>query len=113
MVQDLVERDLFQGAMKGGVSWLRLDGSVAPTARFDVVRQFNRDPTVEVRLSSMCTTREPGALGSIAGENLPFGLERREVSYVCCGRVERVLNCLQSHTAPSLLPLSHSPPRRA
>ena len=52
-----MERDLFQGAMKGAVSWLRLDGSVAPTARFDVVR-FNRHPpshvTVCVRHLSRC-----------------------------------------------------------
>ena len=56
---DLVERDLFQGAMKGSVSYLRLDGGVEPTARFDIVRQFNRDPTIDVLL----LTTHVGGLG--------------------------------------------------
>ena len=45
--------------MLRGVSWLRLDGSVAPTARFDVVRKFNADPSIDVLL----LTTHVGGLG--------------------------------------------------
>ena len=55
---DLVEEELF-GSMMRGVSWLRLDGSVAPTARFDVVRKFNSDPSIDVLL----LTTHVGGLG--------------------------------------------------
>ena len=55
---DLVEEELF-GSMLHGVSFLRLDGSVAPTARFDVVRKFNSDPSIDVLL----LTTHVGGLG--------------------------------------------------
>lgn len=55
---DLVEDELFGHLLKG-VSWLRLDGSVAPTARFDVVRKFNADPSIDVLL----LTTHVGGLG--------------------------------------------------
>ena len=59
-VLDLVEDELFgsRGEL-GGVSWLRLDGGVAPTARFDVVRKFNADPSIDVLL----LTTHVGGLG--------------------------------------------------
>lgn len=55
---DLVEEELF-GTMLRGVSYLRLDGSIAPTARFDVVRKFNADPSIDVLL----LTTHVGGLG--------------------------------------------------
>ena len=55
---DLVEEELF-GTMMRGVSWLRLDGSVPPTRRFDVVRKFNADPSIDVLL----LTTHVGGLG--------------------------------------------------
>lgn len=57
-VLDLVEEEVFGGMLRG-VSWLRLDGSVAPTARFDVVRKFNADPSIDVLL----LTTHVGGLG--------------------------------------------------
>jgi hypothetical protein len=105
VVQDLVERDLFQGAMKGAVSWLRLDGSVAPTARFDVVRQFNRDPTVEVRV---CV--RPEVLGCYARSQVTTSLCRLERSerpqrllvWGERGEQAEFLNCC--HTQPPSTP---------
>ena len=41
------------------MSWLRLDGGVAPTARFEVVRKFNADPSIDVLL----LTTHVGGLG--------------------------------------------------
>jgi TATA-binding protein-associated factor len=59
-VLDLVEDELFGPAGElAQVSWLRLDGSVAPTARFDVVRKFNADPSIDVLL----LTTHVGGLG--------------------------------------------------
>lgn len=57
---DLVERDLFQGkGPMAGVSYLRLDGSVEATKRFDVARRFNADSSIEVLL----LTTHVGGLG--------------------------------------------------
>eukprot|EP00192_Tetraselmis_astigmatica_P001352 CAMPEP_0117692082 /NCGR_PEP_ID=MMETSP0804-20121206/26113_1 /TAXON_ID=1074897 /ORGANISM="Tetraselmis astigmatica, Strain CCMP880" /LENGTH=1797 /DNA_ID=CAMNT_0005505457 /DNA_START=126 /DNA_END=5519 /DNA_ORIENTATION=+ len=53
---DLVERDLLQPA---GVSFLRLDGNVAASKRFEVAQRFNADPTIEVLL----LTTSVGGLG--------------------------------------------------
>ena len=59
-VLDLVEDELLGPAGElGGVSWLRLDGGVAPTARFEVVRKFNADPSIDVLL----LTTHVGGLG--------------------------------------------------
>jgi len=59
-VLDLVEDELLGPAGElEGVSWLRLDGGVAPTARFDVVRKFNADPSIDVLL----LTTHVGGLG--------------------------------------------------
>lgn len=55
---DLVETELFGASMKG-VSWLRLDGSVAASERFNVARKFNADPTIDVLL----LTTHVGGLG--------------------------------------------------
>ena len=55
---DLVETELFTTQMRD-VSWLRLDGSVAPSQRFDVVRKFNADPSIDVLL----LTTHVGGLG--------------------------------------------------
>ncbi|CAN6696823.1 unnamed protein product [Malus baccata var. baccata] len=46
---DLIERDLFLTHMKS-VTYLRLDGSVEPEKRFDIVKAFNSDPTIDVLL---------------------------------------------------------------
>ncbi|RXH83791.1 hypothetical protein DVH24_009226 [Malus domestica] len=46
---DLIERDLFHTHMKS-VTYLRLDGSVEPEKRFDIVKAFNSDPTIDVLL---------------------------------------------------------------
>ena len=55
---DLVESELFTSQMRD-VSWLRLDGSVAPSQRFEVVRKFNADPSIDVLL----LTTHVGGLG--------------------------------------------------
>jgi len=57
---DLVERDVFgpKGSLPG-VTFLRLDGSVDATKRFDVARRFNADPSISVLL----LTTHVGGLG--------------------------------------------------
>ncbi|CAN4128279.1 unnamed protein product [Withania somnifera] len=55
---DIIERDLFQNHMKN-VTYLRLDGSVEPEKRFDIVKAFNSDPTIDVLL----LTTHVGGLG--------------------------------------------------
>ncbi|XP_060973663.1 TATA-binding protein-associated factor BTAF1 isoform X1 [Cannabis sativa] len=55
---DIIERDLFQTYMKS-VTYLRLDGSVEPEKRFDIVKAFNSDPTIDVLL----LTTHVGGLG--------------------------------------------------
>jgi TATA-binding protein-associated factor len=56
---DLVETELFARDMRGSVSYLRLDGSVEPSKRFDVARRFNADPSIDVLL----LTTHVGGLG--------------------------------------------------
>ncbi|TQD70014.1 hypothetical protein C1H46_044453 [Malus baccata] len=56
---DLIERDLFHTHMKSSVTYLRLDGSVEPEKRFDIVKAFNSDPTIDVLL----LTTHVGGLG--------------------------------------------------
>ncbi|KAG9442446.1 hypothetical protein H6P81_018300 [Aristolochia fimbriata] len=55
---DIIEKDLFQTHMKS-VTYLRLDGSVEPERRFDIVKSFNSDPTIDVLL----LTTHVGGLG--------------------------------------------------
>ncbi|PON37204.1 Coatomer beta subunit [Parasponia andersonii] len=55
---DIIERDLFQMHMKS-VTYLRLDGSVEPGKRFDIVKAFNSDPTIDALL----LTTHVGGLG--------------------------------------------------
>lgn len=55
---DIIERDLFHAHMKN-VTYLRLDGSVQPEKRFDIVKTFNSDPTIDVLL----LTTHVGGLG--------------------------------------------------
>ncbi|KAI4324095.1 hypothetical protein L6164_023659 [Bauhinia variegata] len=55
---DIIERDLFQTYMKN-VTYLRLDGSVEPEKRFEIVKAFNSDPTIDVLL----LTTHVGGLG--------------------------------------------------
>ncbi|OVA11083.1 SNF2-related [Macleaya cordata] len=55
---DIIERDLFQTHMKS-VTYLRLDGSVEPEKRFEIVKAFNSDPTIDVLL----LTTHVGGLG--------------------------------------------------
>ncbi|KAG0475509.1 hypothetical protein HPP92_015195 [Vanilla planifolia] len=55
---DLIEMDLFHAHMKS-VTYLRLDGSVEPDKRFDIVKTFNSDPTIDVLL----LTTHVGGLG--------------------------------------------------
>ncbi|KAL0914712.1 hypothetical protein M5K25_015084 [Dendrobium thyrsiflorum] len=55
---DIIERDLFNAHMKS-VTYLRLDGSVEPDKRFDIVKTFNSDPTIDVLL----LTTHVGGLG--------------------------------------------------
>jgi TATA-binding protein-associated factor len=55
---DIIEKDLFQTHMKG-VTYLRLDGSVETEKRFDIVKAFNADPTIDVLL----LTTHVGGLG--------------------------------------------------
>eukprot|EP00850_Spirogloea_muscicola_P020021 SM000205S06228 [mRNA] locus=s205:236164:244326:- [translate_table: standard] len=55
---DIVECDLFQAHMPE-VTYLRLDGSVEVSKRFDIVKVFNSDPTIDVLL----LTTHVGGLG--------------------------------------------------
>lgn len=55
---DIIERDLFHTHMKN-VTYLRLDGSVEPEKRFDIVKAFNSDPTIDALL----LTTHVGGLG--------------------------------------------------
>ncbi|CAN8254589.1 unnamed protein product [Cochlearia groenlandica] len=55
---DIIEKDLFQAHMKS-VTYMRLDGSVVPEKRFDIVKAFNSDPTIDVLL----LTTHVGGLG--------------------------------------------------
>ncbi|KAG4966687.1 hypothetical protein JHK87_032338 [Glycine soja] len=55
---DIIERDLFHTHMKS-VTYLRLDGSVEPEKRFEIVKAFNSDPTIDVLL----LTTHVGGLG--------------------------------------------------
>ncbi|KAL5770167.1 hypothetical protein ACOSP7_014321 [Xanthoceras sorbifolium] len=55
---DIIERDLFQTNMKS-VTYLRLDGSVVPEKRFEIVKAFNSDPTIDALL----LTTHVGGLG--------------------------------------------------
>ncbi|XVE62439.1 hypothetical protein DITRI_Ditri06bG0118400 [Diplodiscus trichospermus] len=55
---DIIEKDLFHTHMKS-VTYLRLDGSVEPEKRFDIVKAFNSDPTIDALL----LTTHVGGLG--------------------------------------------------
>ncbi|KAF6176669.1 hypothetical protein GIB67_034531 [Kingdonia uniflora] len=55
---DIIERDLFRTHMKS-ITYLRLDGSVETEKRFDIVKAFNSDPTIDVLL----LTTHVGGLG--------------------------------------------------
>ncbi|XP_058761530.1 TATA-binding protein-associated factor BTAF1 [Vicia villosa] len=55
---DIIEKDLFQTHMKN-VTYLRLDGSVETDKRFEIVKAFNSDPTIDVLL----LTTHVGGLG--------------------------------------------------
>lgn len=55
---DIIERDLFLAHMKS-VTYLRLDGSVEPSKRFEIVKAFNSDPTIDALL----LTTHVGGLG--------------------------------------------------
>jgi TATA-binding protein-associated factor len=53
---DIIEKDLFEAHMPS-VSYMRLDGGVEASKRFDVVKKFNADPTIDVLL--LTTHGEP------------------------------------------------------
>ncbi|CAA0831909.1 TATA-binding protein-associated factor BTAF1 [Striga hermonthica] len=55
---DIIEKDLFHTHMKT-VTYLRLDGSVEPEKRFEIVKAFNSDPTIDALL----LTTHVGGLG--------------------------------------------------
>ncbi|XP_078169062.1 ROOT GROWTH DEFECTIVE 3 isoform X2 [Carex rostrata] len=55
---DIIERDLFQSHMRS-VTYLRLDGTVQAEKRFEIVKAFNSDPTIDVLL----LTTHVGGLG--------------------------------------------------
>ncbi|OMO61314.1 SNF2-related protein [Corchorus olitorius] len=55
---DIIEKDLFHTHMKN-VTYLRLDGSVETEKRFDIVKAFNSDPTIDALL----LTTHVGGLG--------------------------------------------------
>ena len=50
-MMDVIEEDLFQKHMPG-LTYLRMDGSVAAGKRQDIVDKFNGDPTIDVLLLS-------------------------------------------------------------
>ncbi|KAA8528192.1 hypothetical protein F0562_035557 [Nyssa sinensis] len=66
---DIIERDLFHVHMKN-VTYLRLDGSVEPERRFEIVKTFNSDPTIDALL---LTTRVGGlGLNLTSADTLVF-----------------------------------------
>ncbi|KAJ0979707.1 hypothetical protein J5N97_015181 [Dioscorea zingiberensis] len=58
LLLDIIEKDLFQAHMKS-ITYLRLDGSVESEKRFEIVKAFNSDPTIDVLL----LTTHVGGLG--------------------------------------------------
>ena len=54
---DIIENELLKKMIN--VSYLRLDGTVAPSDRFDVVKKFNSDPSIDILL----LTTQIGGLG--------------------------------------------------
>lgn len=56
---DLVEKVLIQGFFGGSIAYLRMDGTTDSRARFELVQQFNRDPSI----SLMLLTTQVGGLG--------------------------------------------------
>lgn len=55
---DIVEHDLLKAHLPA-VTYLRLDGSVSPGSRFEIVEKFNSDPSIDVLL----LTTQVGGLG--------------------------------------------------
>lgn len=55
---DIVENDLLKTHLPA-VTYLRLDGSVSPGSRFEIVEKFNSDPSIDVLL----LTTQVGGLG--------------------------------------------------
>lgn len=55
---DIVEHDLLRAHLPA-VTYLRLDGSVSPGSRFEIVEKFNSDPSIDVLL----LTTQVGGLG--------------------------------------------------
>ncbi|GFR58849.1 TATA-binding protein-associated factor 172 [Elysia marginata] len=55
---DIVEKDLLKSRMPS-VTYLRLDGTVAPGSRHDIVHRFNNDPSIDILL----LTTHVGGLG--------------------------------------------------
>lgn len=55
---DIVENDLLKAHMPA-VTYLRLDGSISPALRFDIVEKFNNDPSIDLLL----LTTQVGGLG--------------------------------------------------
>ena len=50
-MMDIVESDLFENEMSN-VTYLRLDGSVAPAQRHEIVTKFNNDMSIDLLLLS-------------------------------------------------------------
>ena len=50
-MMDIVETDLFKANMSN-VTYLRLDGSVPPAERHDIVTKFNNDMSIDLLLLS-------------------------------------------------------------
>ena len=50
-MMDIVETDLFKANMSN-VTYLRLDGSVPPADRHDIVTKFNNDMSIDLLLLS-------------------------------------------------------------
>eukprot|EP00039_Didymoeca_costata_P015606 m.268636 g.268636 ORF g.268636 m.268636 type:complete len:1773 (+) comp16256_c0_seq17:253-5571(+) len=68
---DLVQRTVFKGPLKN-VTHLRLDGTVPPAKRQDIVDKFNRDPTIDLLL----LTTSIGGLGlTLTGADTVIFLE--------------------------------------
>jgi TATA-binding protein-associated factor len=68
---DIVEKDLFQKHMPS-VTYMRLDGSVNPSSRHDLVTKFNNDPTIDCLL---LTTHVGGTGLNLTGADVVIFLE--------------------------------------
>jgi len=56
-MMDIVENDLLK--TMPNVTYLRMDGSIPSSSRFDLVNKFNNDPSIDIFLLSTSVGKKP------------------------------------------------------